>query len=64
MAHIETLSILLSVVHNANGSYMVDYLPGLGVEQITPAVIAPVTAAERKINAPTFWRKDSIKDFI
>lgn len=47
VAHVETLGILLSVVHNPNGSYMVDYLPGLGVEQITPAIITPVTANKK-----------------
>lgn len=57
MAHVETLGILLSVVHNPNGSYMVDYLPSLGVEQITPAIIAPVTATKRKINCIIFLEK-------
>lgn len=47
MPHIETLGILLSVIHNPNGSYMVDYLPCLGVEQVTPAVVAPVAANKR-----------------
>lgn len=44
MAHVETLSILLSVVHNPNSSYMVDYLPGLRVEQVASAIITPVAA--------------------
>lgn len=44
MAHVETLGILLSVVHNPNGGYMVDYLTGLGVEQVAPAIITPVAA--------------------
>lgn len=48
MPHIETLGILLSVVNNPNGSYMVDYLPSLGVEQVTPAIVAPVAANKRK----------------
>ena len=57
MAHVETLGILLSVVYNPNSSYMVDYLPGLGVEQITPAIIASVTATKRKINSFIFLEK-------
>lgn len=48
MAHVETLGILLSVVHNPNGSYMVDYLPGLGVEQVAPAIITPVAANNKR----------------
>ena len=44
MTHVETLGILLSVVHNSNSSYMVDYLPGLGVEQVAPAIVASVAA--------------------
>ena len=64
MTHVETLGILLSVVYNPNGSYMVDYLPGLGVEKITPAIIAPVTATKRKINGLIFWRKDNMRGFI
>ena len=48
MAHVETLGILLSVVHDPNGSYMVDYLPGLGVEQVASAIITPVAANKNK----------------
>lgn len=48
MAHVESLGILLSVVHNPNGSYMVDYLTRLSVEQIAPAIITPVAATKEK----------------
>lgn len=48
MAHVETLCILLSVVHNPNGGYVVDYLPSLGVEQVAPAIITPVSAKKKK----------------
>lgn len=48
MAHVESLGILLSVVHDPNGSYMVDYLTGLSVEQIAPAIITPVAATKQK----------------
>lgn len=48
MAHVETLCILLSVVHNPNSSHMVDYLPGLGVEQVAPTIVASVTANKQK----------------
>lgn len=44
MAHVETLGVLLSVVYNPNGSYMVDYLTSLGVKEVAPAVITPVAA--------------------
>lgn len=44
MAHIETLSILLSVIHHPNSSYMIDNFPGLGVEEVASAIIAPVAA--------------------
>lgn len=44
MAQVETLGVLLSVVHDPNGSYMVDYLSGLGVEEVAPAIITPVAA--------------------
>lgn len=46
MAHVESLSILLSVVHNPHCSYMVDNLPCLGVEQVASAIVAPVAAKE------------------
>lgn len=55
MAHVESLGVLLPVVHNSNGSYMVDYLPCLGVEQVASAVVAPVTAMYKVI----FWAKDN-----
>lgn len=48
MAHVKTLGILLSVVHNPNGSYMVDYLSSLGVKQVAPAIIASVAANKHK----------------
>lgn len=44
VAHVETLSILLSVVHNPYSSDMVHYLPSLGVEQVAPAIVPPVAA--------------------
>lgn len=44
VAHVEPLGILLSVVHDPDGSHVVDYLPGLGVEQVAPAVVASVAA--------------------
>lgn len=59
MPHIETLGILLSVVHNPNSSYMVDYLPSLGVEQVTPAIVAPVAAKEH-----IYYRLREIKKTI
>lgn len=48
MTHVETLGILLSVVHHPNGSYMVDYLSSLGVEQVAPAIITPVAAKKQR----------------
>lgn len=47
VAHVESLGILLSVVHNPNGSHVVNYLPGLSVEQVAPAIVAPVAATKR-----------------
>lgn len=47
MAHVESLGILLSVVHDPNGSYMVDYLTRLSVEQIAPAIITPIAATKQ-----------------
>lgn len=58
MAHVETLGILLSVVHNPNSGYMVDYLTGLGVEQVAPAIITPVAAKKK-----CFVEKDYTKGF-
>lgn len=49
VAHVESLGILLSVVHNPNGSHVVDYLPGLSVEQVAPAIVAPVAATKHSI---------------
>lgn len=46
VAHVESLSILLSVVHNPNGSHVVHYLPSLSVEQVAPAIVAPVAASK------------------
>lgn len=46
VAHVESLGILLSVVHNANGSHVVDDLSGLSVEQVAPAIVAPVAATK------------------
>lgn len=46
MAHVETLSILLPVVYNPYGSYVVNYFSSLGVEQVAPAIVASV--AENK----------------
>lgn len=47
MAHVETLGILLPVVHDPDGSYVVDDLPGLSVEQVASAIITPVAAKKR-----------------
>lgn len=47
VAHVEALGILLSVVHDPNGSHVVDDLPGLSVEQVAPAIVAPVAANQR-----------------
>lgn len=44
VAHVKTLGILLSIVHHSNRGYMVNYLPGLGIKQVTPTIIAPVAA--------------------
>lgn len=44
MTHVETLRILLPVVYNPYCGYMVDDLPSLGVEQVAPAIVAPVAA--------------------
>lgn len=65
MAHVETLGILLSVVHHPNGSYMVDYLTSLGVEQVAPAIITPVAAKQPK-NTPCncFAQKDKNKVLV
>lgn len=46
VAHVESLGILLSVVHNPNGSHVVDYLSCLSVEQVAPAIVAPVAATK------------------
>lgn len=51
VAHVETLGILLPIIHNANRSYVVDYLPRLGVEQITSAIVAPVAASTRYMSS-------------
>lgn len=58
MAHVETLGILLSVVHNPNSGYMVDYLAGLGVEQIAPAIVTPVAAKKQN---QSFYRYGQYK---
>lgn len=50
MAHVETLCILLSVVHNPNSSYMVDYLPGLGVKQVAPTIVASIPENKNKMH--------------
>lgn len=42
MAHVESLRVLLPVVHNSYSSYMVDNLPSLGVEKVASAIVAPV----------------------
>lgn len=47
VAHVEPLGVLLSVVHDPNGSHVVDDLPGLSVEQVAPAIVAPVAATKR-----------------
>lgn len=47
VAHVESLGILLPVVHNPNGSHVVDYLPGLSVEQVAPAIVASVAETKR-----------------
>lgn len=47
VAHVESLGILLSVVHNPNGSHVVDNLPRLSVEQVAPAIVAPVAATKQ-----------------
>lgn len=49
MAHVETLRILLSVVHNPYSSNMVHYLPSLGIEQVAPAIIPPVAANKKGV---------------
>lgn len=43
VAKVEALCVLLSVIHHPYSSDMVHNLPGLSVEQVTPAVIASVT---------------------
>lgn len=43
MTKIESLGVLLSIIHNSNSSNMVNYLPGLSVEQVVSTVIASVT---------------------
>lgn len=48
MAHVETLGVLLSVVYNPNGSYVVNYLTSLGVKEVAPAIITSVAAIEKK----------------
>lgn len=58
VTHVETLGILLSVVHNPNGSHMVDYLPGLGVEQVASAIITPVAANKKNKCYNCFGEKD------
>lgn len=64
MTHVETLGILLSVVHNPNGSHMVDYLPGLGVEQVASAIITPVAANKKNKCYNCFGEKDYMKALI
>lgn len=43
MPQVEPLRVLLPVVHHGNGGDVVHHLSGLCVEQIVPAVVAPVT---------------------
>lgn len=43
MAQVETLCVLLSVIYHPHCGHVVHNLPGLSVEQVTPAVIASVT---------------------
>lgn len=51
MAHVEALGVLLSVVYDPYGSHVVHDLPGLGVEQVAPAIITPVAAKRKAANA-------------
>lgn len=52
VAHVETLGVLLSVVHDADSSDVVNDLTRLSVEQIAPAVVAPVAAHKDTREAP------------
>lgn len=47
MPQVEPLRVLLSVVHHGNGGDVVHHFSGLCVEQVVPAVVAPVTEAQR-----------------
>lgn len=51
MAHVEALGVLLPVVYDPYGSYVVHYLTGLGIEQVAPAIITPVAANKKATNA-------------
>lgn len=48
VTHVEALCVLLSVVHNPDGSHVVHNLTSLGVEQVAPAIITPVAANRKK----------------
>lgn len=48
MAHVEALSVLLPVVHDPDGSHVVHDLARLGIEQVAPAIVAPVAASKKK----------------
>lgn len=47
VAHVEALSVLLSVVHDPDGSHVVHYLARLGIEQVAPAVVTPVAESKK-----------------
>lgn len=46
MPQVEPLRMLLPVVHHGNGGDVVHHFSGLCVEQVVPAVVAPVTEAQ------------------
>lgn len=48
VAEVEPLRVLLPVVHNGHGGDVINHLSCLRVEQVVPAVIAPVPAANTK----------------
>lgn len=47
MPQVEPLRVLLPAVHHGNSGDVVHHFSGLCVEQVVPAVVAPVTEAQR-----------------
>ena len=59
VAEVEALGVLLSAVDHGHGCYVVHHLPRLRVEQVVPAVVAPVPAGKHAL-APSYSTHRSI----